>query len=260
MVNLKNYTHVSKLFVLLLTFTLFFSCAKPNYSVVIIEGKKIGINEQYTSKEEVENYIKPYRDRINNDLNEVLAYSPETLEKSKGQYQTNIGNYLADISLKRANKIFLLREKKSIDACLLNNGGIRSVIPQGNVTARTAFEIMPFENSAVVIALKNEQILELVSYFIEAKKPHPLSGITFTIDKNNVAKNILIQGKPVQENTVYYILTSDFLANGGDNMIFFKKGVAFYDLDYKLRNILIDDFKEVDTLKIDHSIRITKEN
>lgn len=260
MVNLKNYTHVSKLFVLLLTFTLLFSCAKPNYSVVKIEGKKIGINEQYTSKEEVENYIKPYRDRINNDLNEVLAYSPETLEKSKGQYQTTIGDYLADISLKGANKIFLLREKKSIDACLLNNGGIRSIIPQGNVTARTAFEIMPFENSAVVIALKNEQILELVSYFIEVKKPHPLSGITFTIDKNNMAKNILIQGKPVQENTIYYILTSDFLANGGDNMNFFKKGVAFYNLDYKLRNILIDDFKEVDTLKIDHSIRITKEN
>lgn len=260
MVNLKNYTHVSKLFVLLLTFTLLFSCAHSNYSVVKIEGKKIGINEQYTAKEEVENYIKPYREHINADLNEVLAYCPETLEKSKGQYQTSIGDYLADVSLQRANKVFLLREKKAIDACLLNHGGIRSIIPQGNVTARTAFEIMPFENSAIIVALKKEQILELAKYFIEVKKPHPLAGITFTIDKNNEAKNILVQGKPLEENRIYYILTSDYLSNGGDNMTFFKKGIQFYDIDYKLRNVLIDDFKEVDTLKIDHSVRITKEN
>lgn len=260
MVNLKNYTHVSKLFVLLLTFTLLFSCAKSNYSVVKIEGKKIGINEQYPSQEAIESYIKPYREHIDNQLNEVLAYAPETLEKSKGQYQTSIGNYLADISLQRANKIFQLRENKSIDACLLNHGGIRSIIPQGNVTARTAFEIMPFENSAIVVALKKEQILELAKYFIEVKKPHPLSGITFTIDKNNEAKNILIQGKPLEDDRIYYIVTSDYLSNGGDNMTFFKKGIQMYDIDYKLRNILIDDFKEVDTLKVSKTIRITKEN
>lgn len=260
MVNLKNYSHVPKLFVLLLTFTLLFSCAKPNYSVVKIEGKKIGINQQHTANEAVENFIKPYREHIDNDLNEVLAYCPETLDKSKGQYQTLIGDYLADSSLKIANKVFQMRENKSIDACLLNHGGIRSVIPQGNVTARTAFEVMPFENSAIVVALKKEQILELTKYFIDVKKPQPLSGITFTIDKNNEPKNILIQGKPLEDDRIYYILTSDYLSNGGDNMTFFKKGVQFFDLDYKLRNILIDDFKEVDTLQINKTIRINKEN
>jgi 2',3'-cyclic-nucleotide 2'-phosphodiesterase (5'-nucleotidase family) len=260
MVNLKNYTQVPKLFVLLLTFTLLFSCAKPNYSVVKIEGKKIGINQQHTANEAVENFIKPYRDHIDNDLNEVLAYCPETLDKSKGQYQTSIGDYLADISLARANKIFFAREKITIDACLLNHGGIRSIIPQGNVTARTAFEIMPFENSGIVVALKKEQIQELAKYIIDVKKPQPLAGITFTIDKNNEPKNILVQGKPLEDNRIYYVVTSDYLSNGGDNMTFFKKGIQFYDIDYKLRNILIDDFKEVDTLKISKTIRITKEN
>ena len=260
MVNLKNYNVVLKHFVLLLTFISLIACSSQKYQVTKIEGKKIGLTEKQESKTEIENYIKPYREHIDNQLNEVLAYAPETLEKSKGQYQTSIGNYLADISLQRANKIFQLRENKSIDACLLNHGGIRSIIPQGNVTARTAFEIMPFENSAIVVALKKEQILELAKYFIEVKKPHPLSGITFTIDKNNEAKNILIQGKPIEDDRIYYILTSDYLSNGGDNMTFFKKGIQMYDIDYKLRNILIDDFKEVDTLKVSKTIRITKEN
>lgn len=260
MVNLKNYGVVLKHFVLLLTFSTLISCGSKNYGISRIEGKKISITEKQSSDSEIEVFIKPYREHIDKDLSEVLAYCPETLEKSKGVWQTNIGNFLADVTLEKSNKIFVSREKKSIDICLLNHGGIRSIIPKGNVTARTAYEIMPFENSAIAIALKGEQILEIANYIVSEKKPHPLAGMTFTIDKNNVVKNIMVQGKPLENDKIYYVVTSDYLSNGGDNMNFFKKGIQTFDLDYKLRNILIDYFKEVDTLKINNNIRITKEN
>jgi hypothetical protein len=42
-------------------------------------------------------------------------------------------------------------------------------------------------------------------------------------------------------------------------MNFFKKGIQKYDLEYKLRNILIDYFKEVDTIPVIKDIRITEE-
>lgn len=260
MVNLKNYSVVLKQFVLLLTFSIIVSCGSKNYDVSRIEGKKIGISEKQSSDSEIEGFIKPYREHIDKDLSEVLAYCPETLEKSKGEWQTNIGCFLADITLEKSNEIFVSREKKAIDICLLNHGGIRSIIPKGNVTARTAYEIMPFENSAIVIGLKGEQILEIANYIVAEKKPHPLAGMTFTIDKNNAVKNIMVQDKPLQNDKTYYVVTSDYLSNGGDNMNFFKKGVQTFDLDYKLRNILIDYFKEVDTLKINNNVRITKEN
>ena len=102
--------------------------------------------------------------------------------------------------------------------------------------------------------------MELVDYFIATKKPHPLSGITFTIGKdNNVAKNILVQGNPVEKESTYYVATNDYLSNGGDNMNFFKKGIQKFDLDYKLRNILIDYFKEVDTIPMINDVRISVE-
>jgi len=47
--------------------------------------------------------------------------------------------------------------------------------------------------------------------------------MTFTIDKNNSPKNILIQGKPLDIDKIYYVVSSDYLINGGDNMNFFKK-------------------------------------
>ena len=68
----------------------------------------------------------------------------------------------------------------------------------------------------------------------------------------------MIQGKPIEDNKMYFVGTNDYLYEGGDNMTFFKKGLK-YDLDYKLRNILIDYFKEVDTIRIPNNPRITVE-
>jgi len=258
MVNLKNYNGVLKLFVIFLTLFFIVSCGKQNYQVTKIEGKRITITDKEKEDSQIEYYVKPYREHINKDLNDVLAYCPVTLDKT-GEWQTTIGNLLADVTLQRGNSVFMAREKKNIDLCILNHGGIRSILPKGNVTTRTAFEIMPFENSLVVIALKGEQIFEMVDYFIATKKPHPLSGITFTITKNNTAKNVLVQGKPVEKDTIYYVATNDYLSNGGDNMNFFKKGIQKYDIDYKLRNILIDYFKDIDTIPVINDVRINVE-
>lgn len=259
MVKLKNSALVLKCFGLLLTFFILISCSQQKNFVTKIEGKKIGITETQAENPDIEKFIQPYRETIDKDLNQILAYNSENLEKSKGEWQTNIGNFLADITFDKSNKIFQSRENKSIDICILNHGGIRTMIPKGNVTARNAFEVMPFENAAVIVGLKGSQIIEMINYIITEKKPHPLKGLTFTIDKNNNAKNILVQNRPIDNSTIYYVVTSDYLANGGDNMIFFKQGVERYDVDYKLRTIMIDYFKEVDTISYDNSVRITKE-
>ena len=257
MVKLKNYNVVLKHFVLLLTFITVISCAEKKYAVTKIEGREIGITDKNSEVADIENFIKPYRDRIDADLNTVLGTAPETLDKS-GEWQTPMGNFLADITLEKSYKVFQLREKKSIDICLLNHGGIRSIIPKGNITSRTAYEVMPFENSAIVLGLKVEQVLEMINYIISEKKPHPLKGLTFTIDKDNQPKNILVKGNPLQNDKVYYVVTSDYLSNGGDNMLFFKKAVEQYDLNYKLRNIIIDYFKENKVITANKDIRITK--
>lgn len=247
-----------KHFVLLLTFIAVISCAEKKFHITRIEGKEIGITDKNSEVAQIENFIKPYRENIDKDLNTVIANAPETLDKT-GQWQTPMGNFLADITFEKSERVFQMREKKSIDICLLNHGGIRSIIPKGNVTARTAYEVMPFENSVIVIALKGEQILEIVTYIIAEKKPHPLRGLTFTIDKSNLPHSIFVNGYPVENSKIYYVVTSDYLSNGGDNMTFFKKGVEKYDLEYKLRNIIIDYFKENKTIIASKEIRISVE-
>lgn len=235
---------------------MFFSGCKSNYEIVKIEGKQIGVSDTSSENVEIENFIKPYRDHINKDLDSVLAFCPETLDKSKGEWQTNIGNFMSDVCLSESNKIFNKRYGKTVDICLLNHGGIRSIIPKGNITTRTAFEVMPFENNMVVAALKGTQIMEMVHYLIGEKKPHPLSGIQITLDKNKTFKSVSINGAVLDLDKVYYVATSDYLVNGGDNMNFFLKNTQLFDLDYKIRNILIDYFKAVDIVEASSTQRI----
>jgi hypothetical protein len=48
---------------------------------------------------------------ITKDLDSLLAYCPETLDKSIGKWQTTIGNY-ADVTLNRGNTVFNQRKKR----------------------------------------------------------------------------------------------------------------------------------------------------
>ena len=258
MAKIKNYNVVLIHFVAFLTFLFHLSCSTPKATITKIEGKQIAVANDLQEAAEIVQFTKPYKEHIDKDLSIVLAEATETLDKN-GIWQSPMGNMFSQVVYEKGNPIFKARENKTIDIVLLNHGGIRTIIPKGNITARTAYEIMPFENSLVVVSLKGEQIEELLSYFIAEKKPHPLYGINFTINKDNKPTKISIQGQPFDQESTYNVGTNDYLANGGDNMNFFKKGLHRYDLDYKLRNILIDYFTEVDIVPILNDIRINVE-
>ena len=162
MVNVKKKRVNTSYFVILLTLITLASCKTNKNTIYEIQGKRININEQYATDDAIEKFIAPYRQHITNDLDSVLAYNPVTQEKSKGIWQTNIGNFFAETTLELSNPIFKKRENKEIDFCLLNHGGIRSIIPEGNVTTRTAFEIMPFENSVMIVGLTGKEVKTLV--------------------------------------------------------------------------------------------------
>ena len=105
MVKLKKYNQFFKLFVIIITSSLIVSCGKPSYQLSIIEGKRIPITETIQQTPEIEKYINPYREHIDADLSAVLAYSPETLDKSGSKWQSPLGNLLADVTLKAGDKV-----------------------------------------------------------------------------------------------------------------------------------------------------------
>jgi len=236
-----------KHFVAFLTLGFVFACQDAVHSAKI-EGRQIEIGTSIRPSDSVNSFVSPYRKRIDAVLDSVLAYSPATISKSDGPYNSSAGNLLADIVLAEAQPIFRSRTGESIDFVLLNHGGIRSIISKGPVTARSAYEVMPFENSIVVAQLNGETVKKLVLYLRDYGRPHPISGLQVILDQENKIQSIRIQGRPLDENRSYNVATSDYLLNGGDDMVFFKDAAHSTLIDYKVRNAMIDYFKKVDTI------------
>lgn len=231
---------------------------KNTSSLTKIEGHKIEVNDSLKTDSVIEAYIKPYRTTVNKGLDSVLAYSANTYSKKDGELETAIGNFMADAVYEQANPIFKKRTGKNIDFVLLNHGGIRSIISKGNISARTAYQIMPFENAIVVVDLKGEQVKELVTYLANEKRAHPFSKLRLHLDKDYTVLNAKVNEKPIDYSKNYLVATNDYLYNGGNRMTFFKTNDSLYVLDYKIRNALIDYFKKIDTLNPKVDYRFTK--
>lgn len=225
------------------------SC-KQEHSTTKIEGKRLDINDSLETNPDIEAYIKPYRERVNRDLDSTLAYAAETYTKNDGEYNTAIGNFMADAVLELSNPIFNSRTGNNINIVLLNHGGIRSIISKGNITSRTAYEVMPFDNVVVVTPLKGQQTKDLLSFLASRRRAHPISGLKLSLNPDFSINEALINNTEIDYDKTYYVATSDYLYNGGDSMSFLRsEDGTHYDLEYKIRNLLIDYFKKIDTLQ-----------
>jgi 2',3'-cyclic-nucleotide 2'-phosphodiesterase (5'-nucleotidase family) len=212
------------------------------------DSQRLTIDNNLKSNTEIDSVIRPYRTRLETSMNEVLCYSDNEYKKTEGALNTAIGNLMADAVFEQSSPIFKKRYNLDLDLVLLNHGGIRAPLPKGPIFTKTAFNIMPFENKVVVAQLKGNVVMELVDYLIKAKRAHPISGMTLHITKKGKVKKLEIQGKTIDLNKIYNVATSDYLYNGGDRMEFLKKNKTVFDLDYKIRAILIDYFSAQDTL------------
>ncbi len=243
------------LYIFFLSIILLAGCKNEPLVNSEIAVERIAIDEKISADKEIEDFVKHYSDHINKTLDSVLAYNPTDLNKSDGELNTAIGNLMADIVMEQANPVFKSRTGNDIDVVLLNFGGIRSTIGKGPVTARTAYNIMPFENEIVVVEITAEKIQEMLTYLENNRTAHPLSGIVIKMDENYKITETKIEDKPIDTSATYFVATSDYLQQGGDNMNFLKDPVSLHRIDYKIRNSIIDFFGKVDTLKTERDNR-----
>ena len=226
-----------------------FSC-NGDFQLYEVQASRIEINNTVSEDSTFLKFIKPYKKNIEKDLYTTYAYSPKTYDKKNGDLNTAVGNMMADAVYKLANPVFKSKKSKNIDFVLLNYGGIRSAISTGKINKNTAYNLMPFENEVVVAKLSGKDIYDLINYLAIARRAHPISRLKIELDKNYKLVNAEINNNnKIDVDKYYYVATSDFLINGGDKMTFFEKSIENTFLNYKIRDILIDYFIKIDTLK-----------
>ena len=93
---------------------------------------------------------------------------------------------------------------------IVNNGGLRTSLPKGKITVGDVFELMPFENELVLLSLTGSQVSELADY-IASRGGEGVSGISFGMLSGR-AEGIKIQNRPLEPDSTYWMVTSDYIA------------------------------------------------
>lgn len=160
-------------------------------------------------------FIQPFHDSLGKEMQQVIAVSDVTMNKAKPE--SLMGNFVADLLLEKGRAY----HNGAGDFAVVNYGGLRiPSIPAGNITKGIIYELMPFDNFMVILELKGLDVKQLLDA-IAAQGGWPVSGIKFTIHDGK-AQDIYIGGKSLENNRIYQIIISDYLADGGESLLFLR--------------------------------------
>ncbi len=185
--------------------------------------------------------IKPYADSVVSSMNQVIGYAPMLMEK--GRPQGTLGNFAADALRAIGEQVY----GHAMDLGLTNNGGLRNVLPSGDVSVGTIYSIFPFENELTILEIKGSDVLDLINS-LAGKKLEAMSGmnVTLELDGDRVyASSIKVGGKPVDPERIYYIATIDYLAEGNSGMGALTRAVKTTKTGVLLRDLMIDYIKQL---------------
>lgn len=227
------------LFLLIFLSVFAVSCSKYNQyakvetSIIKVDSANVPVDDSASIA-----MIKPYKDQLDAQMNEIIGTTEEPF--MKGTPEGLLGNFVADLSLIMANSHNSETEK--VDFCIMNAGGLRTPLPKGAIKKSKVFELMPFENELVVLTLSGEKTYEMFQ-FIAKKGGIPVSGFSMGI-KDTFAVNIKVGDLVFDKIKNYRIVTSDYLANGGDKMAFFKDPIKRVSLNLKVRDAILEYMAE----------------
>ena len=244
-----------KLKLIVLIITLFsFSCTNTGYTISKVSYEdNIKVLDSIDDIE-IELIIKPFRDKIKT-LEKTVGFSKESYSIRDGKLESTLGNLIADILYEESNPEFYKITSNNIDFALFNYGGVRGTLNKGEITQHDLFTIMPWKNLATVVKIKGEKVIDLVDYFNNENLAHPSTRLEIEFINKKI-KKILINKRKFDKNKSYYVLTSNFLQEGGDKMTFFKDPLELYNLNLNLRDLLIKSIENKKTIesKLDNRI------
>ena len=237
-----------------------FACS-PHLTVRQINTKNSTVDLQSGSLDSsVQSIIKPYHDSIEHDMSKLVTLSATPL--LKGKPESKLTNLIADMILGFGID-FCSEQNRNVkpDVSYVNYGGLRASLPQGEITVGRIFELMPFENEIVMIRISGEAIQQMAER-ITGRGGEGIAGMKMGIKDKKVFL-LKIGGKEVDQKASYWVVTNDYIANGGDQMDMFLNPLERINTKVKIRNLLIqalnDRYKKEGILDIKLDGRIYNE-
>jgi 5'-nucleotidase/UDP-sugar diphosphatase len=189
--------------------------------------------------------LQGYVHRVDALLSERVGRAVAALSSKDGRSQeTPLGDLVADATLWYSRYL-------EVDFAFQNAGGIRTGLPPGEISRKAIYEVLPFDNTVVVLTLRGSDIEELFRHISRLPEraggfPQVSDGVSFTINRvTGKCEDVRITGNPLDRARTYRIATNSYLAAGGDGYRMFLNAIDRYDSSRFLRDVFADYLKHL---------------
>ncbi|MEX2601332.1 MAG: 5'-nucleotidase [Balneolaceae bacterium] len=158
----------------------------------------------------IEEWLLPYRESLDHEFDERIVSLMGSLELWRGGRPVGtLGFLAADMIRFRAAHL----HQEYVHLGLINHESLRAEFRDGELTLQNLYELMPSDQTLVILTLTGEQVVEL-SREIAEKGGAPVSGMRMSISDGE-PRGVLVNAEVVEKDRTYKLATTSFLANRG---------------------------------------------
>jgi 2',3'-cyclic-nucleotide 2'-phosphodiesterase (5'-nucleotidase family) len=200
--------------------------------------------------------IEKWKNKLRTITDEVVTRSSVELTRSYGE-ESVLGDLVADA---------MLDAYPDFDFAITNSGGLRQDIDSGPVTVGELISAFPFPNTVYQLEMKGSQLRKIFEHgagltngILQASR-----GVEMEYDERlPVGRRVVscrIKGEPLSDDRSYRLLTSNFLADGGDGFLEFKNASFRKNTGVEMLQAMIRYLKKFETYapKIEGRVRRAK--
>ncbi len=156
-------------------------------------------------------------------VKEVIGYSPRVMESSYPE--SALSDWFVDLLMAKVESL----AGKKVDIGIVNFGGIRIDMPQGDIILDDMLSMFPFKNQLVYVEQTGKQIRAVLEA-MAAGRFQVLGGVRVIAEKGRLL-SAEIGGEPIDDDRIYGLATISFLLGGGDGLSLDENAVSITTFD-----------------------------
>ena len=195
-----------------------------------VDGKTVRVLMEEEIPEDLEllDFLRNYQEKGAEELESVIGSVDGDLVGERSivrSQETNLGNLIAHAQ----------RIKVKADVGVMNAGGIRTSLRQGNITYKDVLKVQPFANSIGLVTLSGK---ELKQYLEIATNKTVGSGGFAQFDnveivmRGDTLTSAKVGGAAVEDGKSYKLAINNFIAVGGDKYMKVSDHPTYVDTGY----------------------------
>jgi len=193
------------------------------------------------SNARIDSLVAPYRSALALEMNRVIGSAEENMPVVRPN--SLMGQWVADVIIAYGKDSLVPESDRTLPViALLNTGGLRASFPGGAITVGDVYKLMPFDNTLIALKMPREKLAEIGEY-IQSTGGEPIAGFKVVGGKVQL-------DAPLNDSPFFWVITSDFLANGGDKMYFFQSAVQKKTTALLVRDLLLREVTVKQVIKV----------